>query len=244
VTKYFKWLWNNCVVGKASEWQALCAVVLCVFTFLLYRVSDRATETSRASERAFINFGGPVMGVRLVGPDGKWSGQEIALMWANAGNTPAKAVVMQQNTQTWRSDLPTGYAFPETRANSLAVIGPKANYGTLVNVSKVDLTDAWQGQSRIFFWGTVLYQDTFPGDADRLSEFCVEMTHVSLNTLVPLTPTPPSTPASNSVPQPVQPVQTVPDTLTGFQWQACREHNCYDEDCKDYKAKIKEMRQQ
>ena len=234
--KWAQWIWDNCIKNKASAWQAICAVVLTIFNILLYKVSDRATETSRASERAFLNFSHPGLGVKLIAPDKTWTGQEVSLNWVNSGNTPAKGVVIQANVQAWRSDLPLGYAFPENKANSLPVIGPKQIYGTLTQISKVDLVDAWQGQSHLFFWGSVTYKDIFPADPDRLSEFCVEMTHVTFA---------PSPGASQSSATPAVPAPTIPptpDTVVGFQWQACREHNCYDEDCKDYSVKIKQMR--
>ena len=233
MSKVLSWIWNNCIKDKASAWQAICAVLLTVFTFLLYRVSDRATETSRASERAFVNFGQLTMGVRLIAPDGKtWNGQEFALNWINSGNTPAKGIVIETNAQAFRSDLPLGYPFPENKATSLAVIGPKGAYGTLAQISTTDIMDSWSNKSRIFFWGSLVYNDTFSGDPDRLSEFCVEMTHITL--------APSQNPASPTPPGPA--VAAPPDAVVGFQWQACREHNCYDEDCKDYSIKVKQMR--
>jgi hypothetical protein len=240
VRNALRWVWDNLINGKAAGWEAGCTVILCIFTFLLYRVSNRATETSRATERAFLNFSALGSGVKLVAPDSKtWIGQEFLLNWLNTGNTPAKGIVIQDHVEALHSDLPIGYPFPETKTPSLAVIGPKGSYATLARVTNIDLLDAWQAKSRIFFWGSVVYRDTFPGDPDRLSEFCVEMTHVAFGTSLPGNQNP-ATPKSIALSTPVAP--STPDTLAGFQWQACREHNCYDEDCKDYSAKIKEMR--
>lgn len=226
---FLRSVWNKFIKGRAAAWQAICAVILSFFTFLLYRVSDRANETSRASERAFVNFAQPGVGVRLVGADGKWLGQEVALNWINSGNTPASDIVIQTNIQVWRADLPTGYAFPENKDSALAVIGPKAIYGTNGQITKADLIDAWRGKARLFSWGSVLYKDVFPDDPDRLSEFCVELTHITLGNVQPQGGT-------------TQAFPTDPDVLQAFQWQACAEHNCYDEGCKDYSSKIKKMR--
>jgi hypothetical protein len=228
--KSLRWIWNH-INNRAPAWQAICAIILTVFNILLYRVSDRATETSRASERAFVNFGGLQPGVRIVGEDRKaWVGYEIVVFWVNSGSTPAKSIAIQGDVQAWRTDLPAGFAFSENKTNSPAVIGPKASYGINVMVSKTDLLDAWHANAHIFYWGSVLYKDSFQGDPDRLSEFCAEMTHVTLSTSTPQ-------------PAPVQPaLLTDPDILATFQWQACREHNCYDEDCQDYSSKVKTMR--
>jgi len=243
ISKYLKWLWEHCIKNRAAAWQAICAVVLSVFTILLYRVSDRATETSRASERAFINFSHLGSGVTLVAPgDGNWTGQEFDLNWINNLNTPANDIVIQANVQAWRSPaLPLGYDFPENRQNALAVIGPKGTYGTIARVSKVDLMDAWQANSHIFFWGSVVYRDIFPDDPDRLSEFCVEMTHVTFaGSPQAINQAPPKTGVGQAIGQPT--IAPTPAGVVAFQWEACREHNCYDQGCKDYSACVKAAR--
>jgi hypothetical protein len=249
--QFLQWLWDHCFKNKAPVWQAICAVILSVFTILLYRVSDRATETSRASERAFLNFSQLGLGVQLNTPNSKdWAGQEFSLNWINSGNTPASDVFIQANAQAWRSDLPLDYDFPENKENTLGVIGPKSSYGTLAHVSKVDLMDAWIANSRIFFWGSVVYKDIFPDDPSRLSEFCVEMTHVTF-AAAPPSGAPPvankAAPKKSSTPPSIPPANTEPTALPavvggviGFQWQACREHNCYDQGCKDYSQRVKD----
>jgi hypothetical protein len=224
---------------------ATTVVIACIYRGQLHQMNESNSINSeglQSVQRSLVNFGGLQLGVRLVGPpDGKtWLGNEIAVAWANGGNTPAKSMVIRGNVQAWRGNLPEGFGFPENNVNSPAVIGPKSVYGINVTVSKTDLLDAWRGNSRIFFWGSVLYKDVFKGDPDRLSEFCAEMTHVALNPMV--TPAPTPTPG-----QPVPGAPAVdPDTLNlaGFQWQACKEHNCYDDDCKDYASKVKIMREQ
>jgi len=181
------------------------------------------------------------LGVNLTGQDFQtWIGQEFSLNWINSGNTPASSIVIQTNVQAWRSDLPSNYDFPENKQNALAVIGPKGTYGTLARVSKEDLMDAWQAKSRLFFWGSVVYKDIFPKDPDRLSEFCVEMTHITF-------PSPTSgtkQTAPKAIPQPTTEPITPPITggVIAFQWQACHQHNCYDQDCADYSDRVKNAR--
>ncbi len=208
--------------NKAGMWTAIFTGFLVLFTYLLYRVADRQDETARANERAFLSLSGPLLGPRFNSPSGEWIGQEISLNWNNSGSTPAKDAVIQSNVEAWPTDLPTGFAFPETKDSRVnTVVGPKAMYGTLAHVSKTDLVAAWQNKSRLFFWGSVVYKDIFPGDPDRLTEFCIEMTHITVN--------------GKDITDPNA-------ALIGFQWQACRAHNCYDEDCKDFDGKVKELR--
>jgi hypothetical protein len=229
--KWFNILFKN----KAGMWTAVFTGVLSVFTLLLWNVAKSTDQTSRASERAYLSFVQLGLGVDLLGNDLRtWSGQEFLLNWLNSGNTPATGVVIETNAQAWRSSLPEGFDFPEIKDKNktVAAIGPKSSYGTTSDINKDDLMDAWAGKSRIFFWGSVVYKDVFPGDPDRLSEFCVEMTHVTFKQ-APETNRP--TPRAGGA---AAPDQSVPPAIVGgvvgYQWQACREHNCYDQDCKDY----------
>jgi hypothetical protein len=189
-------------------------------------------------------------GAQLHAPNSTdWAGQEFSLNWINSGNTPASDVFIQANVQAWRSDLPLNYDFPENKENTLGVIGPKNTYGTLARVSKVDLMDSWVANSRIFFWGSVVYKDIFPEDPSRLSEFCVEMTHVTFAAAPPPAQSatdkapPKKSPISATIP-PANTEPTGPRAVVGgvvaFQWQACREHNCYDQGCKDYYQRVKD----
>src|SRR5216683_448536 len=208
--------------NKAGMWTAIFTGFLVLFTFLLYRVADRQDETARANERAFLSFSGPNLGPRFTSSSGEWIGYEIGLNWTNSGNTPAKDAVIQANAQVWPTELPMGFSYPDSKDSRVnAVVGPKSAYGTLALVSKNDIISTWQGKSRLFFWGEVAYKDIFPGDPDRLTEFCVELTHLTTNGKELSDPS---------------------FALIGFQWQACRTHNCYDEDCKNYDARVKELR--
>lgn len=239
--------------SKQAQWwhdkhfivQLLIFATTVIIAFIYRGQLLQMTESNRINseglqsvQRAFVNFGGLQIGVKIVGlPDGKtWQGNEIAVGWTNSGNTPAKSIAIRGFIQAWRTDLPEGFAFPENKVNTPAVIGPKANYSDNDTVSKTDLMDAWHGNTHIFLWGSLLYKDVFQGDPDRLSEFCVELTHITL--------TPAATPPAPATGQPAAPVAAEPDNLVGFQWQACKEHNCYDEDCKDYSSKVKLMREQ
>jgi hypothetical protein len=72
------------------------------------------------------------------------------------------------------------------------------------------------------FFGWVVYDDIFPGDPPRLTEFCTEMIQIT----IPFD-------------------ADIADAKTRLTWNimSCSEHNCYDEECKDYAERIKEARQ-
>jgi hypothetical protein len=240
-------VWDILFKNKSGVWTAIFTGLLTVFTFLLYRVSERSNETARtserafrSSERAFLSFNGPRVDSRENTPDGRWTRQEFLLDWTNSGNTPAKAVVIQTGGQPFLGDLPTGFEFPLASPKTATVVGPKAHYATSVHISREMLEQSWKGQGvRLFIWGSVLYKDIFPTDPERLTDFCIELTHLALGV-------PSSAPPESRRPDQISAAPASFDnpnaTLTGYQWQACKEHNCYDEDCKDYADRVRDLR--
>ena len=72
-------------------------------------------------------------------------------------------------------------------------------------------------KSHLFIWGWVTYKDIFVGTPTHLSEFCVEL-------------------ASMKATKP-----DVSDPTADLTWltATCKTHNCYDQDCSDYKERIK-----
>jgi hypothetical protein len=225
-------------VGKSAAWTAVFTGVLTVFTVKMYQVSSLTNETVRSAERASLSFANIGLGVRLNDAKQGWTAQELSLNWTNTGNTPATDAVIQANGQPWPTDLPKGFEFPLLPEKTTAVVGPKGFYGTNVQVGKDILASAWHAKSRLFFWGAVVYKDAFPGDPDRLSEFCVEMTHITIGSMQPNIPSaPPQIPTTISI-------DDQGAAIIGAQWQTCREHNCYDEGCKDYATRVKEARTQ
>lgn len=70
---------------------------------------------------------------------------------------------------------------------------------------------------RLYVWGWASYNDVFKGTPGHLSEFCDELTDVTIS----------SEDASLSSAQ--------------FNWKLllCRNHNCYDNECSDYAERLK-----
>jgi hypothetical protein len=225
VGRIFDVLFKN----RAGMYTALFTGVLSLFTYLLWNVSRSTDETSRVSQRAFVNFNGLQVGVNLANNEQKeWVGQEFTLNWINSGNTPASRVDIRTKAQTWRSDLPADYDFPTEKIANSPTIGPKLVYGTNVQITKNDILDAWHGNSKLFFWGTVVYRDIFfPTDPDHVTEFCIQPVHIVFQTPFPDF-TKPITPNFAGV--------------VAMQWQECPQHNCYDDDCRDYHDRVKEAR--
>jgi hypothetical protein len=238
-------IWAFLFAGKSAAWTAVFTAILTLFTYKMYQVANTTSELARASERAFLSFSGYALGVRLNGPDGKWAGQQIFINWTNSGSTPAKDAVIQSNGQPSFTELTKSFDFPLSADKTVAVIGPKGAQNTTVTIQKEVFEQVWQGKARLFVWGTAIYKDIFPNDPDRLSEFCAEITHVTLGYISQ--PTVPPPPVKGAATAPIAPPAPIsfndPNAgLIAFQWQSCRAHNCYDEDCKDYPDRLKDIR--
>jgi hypothetical protein len=240
--------------NKAAVWTALFTGVLSVYTVKLFQVSNRTDDTTRNANRAFLNLQAVNLSNRLVDsldpgdPQARWVGQEFAVVWNNTGNTPAKDVVIEKNAQIFRPNLPQAYDFPLLQDKEHAVIGARGDYGIIINVSKEFLSDLWHSKGKLFLWGTVIYKDVFPDDPDRISEFCIQITHPAAN-ITSLQPSQTnSTMKGKTVAQepstlrPPLDIDAPGAQLVGFQWEQCPAHNCYDEDCPDYKDRVRDMR--
>ena len=226
-----QWIWNKLFNGKAAAWTAACTLALTAFTYLLYRVSNETNQTARITQRAFLVFNGLAEGVDLNGPpDPKTKAvkrvmKEVYVNWYNAGPTPARGAVGVSNFQLWRSDLPEGFDFHDMskltnpNANRI-VVGPHQNSPQPLIVTIENFAAQRAGTDRMFFWGWVAYEDAFPGDPPRLTEFCSEMIQVALP----------------------DPKKDITDPTNHLAWniQPCHAHSCYDEDCPDYTDRIKE----
>lgn len=235
--------------GKSAMWTAIFTGVLTLFTVKMYQVSNATSQIARNSERAFVSFDGFTLGPRIMGQDRVWNAYEININWNNGATTPARDVVFQSNGISWPGTLPTGYDFPLSKDKPIGVVGPKGSYSQIVAIARQSLTDSWSGKGHLYVWGDVVYRDIFPEDGDRLTEFCQEINHITVGPpqadLSPnqtMTKTQATTqPGVTLLAQPV-PIDNPNSTIIAFHWSPCAEHNCYDEDCRDYSGRVEAMR--
>jgi hypothetical protein len=180
-------------------------------------------------------------------PNNKWMGDQIYTNWINSGDTAGKNLVIQTNAKEWPigEDLPPSYEFPLTPEKGRGVIAPKGAYQNPRIIPSNIMEDSWHSKQRFFFWGTMLYNDVFPNDPDRLTEFCVEISQITVARVAPpaVQQTQPTTVPANPAPTLAPDIASLDSAIIGFTYQACKEHNCYDEDCKDYADRVKDMRQ-
>lgn len=216
--KSMRWLWSTFFANRAPAWTAGATIVLMVFSGLLWKVSDRANETSVASERAFVSFSGPVFVKDIQG--NKWKGLNVYYAWSNSGTTPAKDEISEWNMSLGPTVPEKGLNFDNLSQNERMslVLGPKAGFQlTPVYLSTADLEAVSEGKKHLFFWGWTTYRDIFSGTPRHLSEFCTDVTS-AIWTL----------PDHTSLAADLKTIQP-----------PCPVHNCYDEDCEDYSTRTK-----
>ena len=167
-----KWFWNTFFVGKAAAWTALSTVVLMVFSGLLWRVNDKANETSVATQRAFISFSGPAFAKDTEGK--KLNGIKVYYGMANSGTTPVRDGVSEWNISLGPTTAEKGLDFdrlPQDQRYSF-VLGPKGGFQMApISISSEDLEAVAKGEKHLFFWGWTTYRDIFDGTLTSPS-FC------------------------------------------------------------------------
>lgn len=207
------------------------------------RESNRINREALASvQRAFLSFSGISPGATINSRDWKTRiAQQLILDWYNSGATPAKDVVIKSSKGwlPWPKEPERGFAFPDVNRPDFApkngilppgwptekyvhlVVGPHAATSTISAIGADILEDQRSLKSRLFFWGWAVYKDIFPGDPDRLTEFCTEMFDVAVT-------------SGKSI--------SDPSATVTWHTQPCSQHNCYDEDCSDYAERTKVAR--
>jgi hypothetical protein len=214
------WIWEHFFRGKSAAWVSVFTLALVVFTYLLYRVADRTEEASRASQRAFVSFVG-TSGTKILDPTGKKVvGLQMYARWENSGTTPAKDAVSFVNWQPWPYELPAGFDFGDlVHVDRIHfVIGARGEGTIPFNIPIEEVEQVRNGKAHLYVWGWVTYHDVFPGTSTRLTEFCGEFTNITTS------------------------LSDITDSTTNIGWQmsVCKVHNCFDEECQDFKVRSKE----
>src|SRR6266852_4833384 len=80
-----KWFWNTFFADRASAWTAASTVALVIFSGLLWKVSDRANETSIVAQRAFLTNSG-IFPIKVVNNQ-KLTGVNFFVAVNNSGTT-------------------------------------------------------------------------------------------------------------------------------------------------------------
>jgi len=192
------------------------------------RANMIAQQALESVQRAFVNFPPtPEMAGFNVPND---SILQISIPLENAGNTQAHAVRDRVSLIATTKSLPENYSFPDITgkygqpwaATGAGVIPPKGsvmsqsiyiNESVMLRVMKNhNMSDVRPIRlpTGVIFYGWVTYRDIFKETPDHLTEFC--------RTLA---------------------VFAIRGQQRTTRWSYCPFHNCTDEDCPDYKERIK-----
>ena len=213
---------------RASGWlTAIFTGVLMIFNGLLWYVTKQSTESTLASQRAFLSiaFSPSIEGVldsRSATNPGKITGYRVHMGWVNNGATPMLTALAEFNVANGADRPARGFDFAQLSQAERQeyVVGPHASWEVLPVPMSFDTLTSTESGRHTFAWGWVVYRDIFKGTPARLSEFCFELTNPKW--LGGPDHTNPTNPVS---------VTTLP----------CQTHNCYDEQCEDY-PKLSELR--
>lgn len=211
-----------------SDWIIAAATIAISITAYLQWASinlqstilQKSNDISIATQRAFVNFG-TITGTKIVDPiKNRTIAIQLLVVWQNTGTTPTKSATGTSNIQSWRSQLPEGFAYDDVAKVKpiKAVIGAKGIVSQSLSIDVNDLVDAQQRKAHLFSWGSMVYHDIFDRTPPRLTEYCVEITNVK-----------------STKPDPTDPANN-------FTWDLvqCPTHNCYDENCPDYDKRTKQ----
>jgi hypothetical protein len=164
-----RYIWKHFFEGKSAAWTAIFTLALAVFSYWLYVVAYQTNETTRATQRAFVSFAGMRGGARIV-HDERVVAVQMTIPWENSGTTPAKSGLSQFNWQSFPSDLPKNFHFPDLPGvdKRIFVIGPKHVASGSITVPVTELDDVRKGKFRLFVWGWIIYRDIFPNTPVRV----------------------------------------------------------------------------
>jgi hypothetical protein len=174
------WLWQ---FGEVLNYYsvaitALATALLAIITYLLVRLGQDQSETSRAELRAYLSV---VIGEATYQEGAKKIRFEARPNIFNNGQTPAYNVRFTATAKIIPESLVPGYSFgyPAITPTSQANIGPR-EYRFLRavvpdHIADTDVQDTMAGITQaLWVWGVVNYDDVF--GRPHFTEFCQRIT--------------------------------------------------------------------
>jgi len=113
---------------NTGMWTCIFTGVLMVFSGLLWKVNDKANDTSIATQRAFVTFSGPLLVKDIQGR--KLKGINVYYGMSNSGTTPASAATLEWNMSLGPTSPQKGVDFDTLPQNERMplVLGPKVGF--------------------------------------------------------------------------------------------------------------------
>jgi hypothetical protein len=223
-------------IAVASSLAFIAAAVYAGYARSQRNAMIESNKISRESfvsvQRAFVIFDGtPFITVKKIAPSGQggifWQFQPT---WENTGPTTATTAVQDFFVDKLLSE-PNEQQFIGTNKHHAAYqIGPRAKQegairevaDSLIMQTVAHFPDVETVHWKIFFWGWVVYRDVLPETKPHVTEFCSHLVEVNF----PIT----TKQSKDLMGRP--PLSSESSAM--ITWEACDEHNCVDEYCKDY----------
>jgi len=216
---------------KRVPWQLIVEVmVFAVGVKVAYIYSGQLTamldsnKTNREAlisvQRAFVFVGNSEIARVVVGK--KINHFTIKTVWENSGTTPTKLTTTHVSFQSWTGPggIPDDFTFPDSwsegvpHINTEVFIGPKGITSVITPPISATILEGIKNHSaRFYIWGWAKYRDIFNDTPEHITEFCTELSRFTGDPM--------------SLDPNVQPIL-----------DNCERHNCYDDQCNDYKEMI------
>jgi len=204
--------------NKQLFWTKISAgllfVVALVYCGQLYQMveSNRLTrESVEAVQAAVVSFSSSQI---KVSPKENFPYYMFVTPFTNGGNTATRTGQVYWSVITPTEKIPDDYTFPDQgKAGNgrTFILGPKQTANTKPIAIPDDVVKNMLARHvRIYFYGWAAYRDRFKETPDRVTEFCYEFWDIIKN-----------------------------GTEMESQINVCEHHNCYDDECPDYKERIK-----
>jgi hypothetical protein len=200
---------------RAAAWTAIATIVICIFNGLLWEVTNNANNMTAATQRASISASSPYIVKKI--DNGKLVALAFGIGLINSGNTATRSGWYESNATLLAKEPDATIDFntlPQAERNRFVLGAHIGMQGRPDPVSLADLDEVSSGKKHLIIWGWATYRDgltTIP----RLEEWCFE----------------------NVNPRWSKSDHTDMSVDATFEAPSCPTHNCYDEDCDDYKLR-------
>lgn len=139
-------------------------------------IAKRSADIAEASltklQRAFVFPEQMQVEIRQVGSQRFF---DFDLRWKNSGSTPANDLRMHLNWVQTREELERNFEYPDRgRAEDIPrFVAPGANiWSSTISLDSAAIGSVYLGQTRLYFYGWVSYEDVFDGTPRHRTRFC------------------------------------------------------------------------
>lgn len=204
---------------KTRSWipatTLVVGVVVCIIYYFQLRAMVQSNEMNRESletvQGAVVSFSAPEIKTSPA------SGKQIdfwlfSVPFNNGGSTSTKNGQMYWSMLVRPEPIPDDFTFPDQGSGKSGTfaLGPKQSANTpAIQVRDAVVKEVLARHTHMYLYGWATYRDRFKFTPDRRTEFCYEFVRI------------------------VAPSEETFESQVNL----CEHHNCYDDECPDYKSR-------